>query len=181
MVDFPLIVVFKRMIYLVMGVSGSGKSTFAQLLSKKLDLPYYDADDYHSPRSIAKMRSGLPLDDEERMPWLYRLAKEIVHWNEQGGAILACSALKKAYREILKGSLGDEVRLLYLKGSREVLSGRLNHRKGHFMPLRLLDSQLAALEEPDASEGAIVIDINQEPERLLSNFFPLLTQQEVRP
>jgi len=153
------------MIYVVMGVSGSGKSLIGKKLSKMLGLPFFDGDDFHPDTNVRMMAAGVPLNDENRIPWLNRLAEKIKEWEEEGGAVLACSALKHAYREILAGDGGKEkVRFIYLKGSHDLITGRLSKRDGHFMPPDLLRSQLDALEEP---EEAITVEINQSPDRIV--------------
>lgn len=136
------------MIYVVMGVSGCGKSTVGKLLGEKLSIPFYDADDYHFPENIKKMQSGLPLSDEDRKPWLTLLADNIKLWETSGGAVLACSSLKQIYRDILSSTTTAVVKFIYLKGNKAVLHSRLSHRESHFMPETLLDSQLKTLEPP---------------------------------
>lgn len=144
------------MIYIVMGVSGCGKSTIGSLLSKHLSLPFYDADDFHFPESIEKMSSGTPLTDEDRKPWLTLLANNIIEWQAGGGGVLACSALKQSYRDILSSTTENVVQFIYLKGDKELLATRLRSRESHYMPETLLNSQLATLEPP---KEAITIPI----------------------
>ncbi|MDQ7823672.1 MAG: gluconokinase [Candidatus Eremiobacteraeota bacterium] len=151
------------MVYVVMGVSGSGKSTIASLLGAALGLPCYDADKYHSPSNIEKMERGESLSDEDRQPWLEILARNIEAWEKEGGAVMACSALKEWYRQILKGSAGSNVRFIYLKGTREMLQERITSRDNHFFPSSLLDSQLETLEDPN---DAITVSINGTPEEI---------------
>lgn len=136
------------MIYIVMGVSGCGKSTIGKLLGEKLSLPFYDADDYHFPENIKKMRDGISLTDEDRKPWLRLLADKIKLWEASGGAVLACSSLKQIYRNLLSSTTTGVVKFIYLKGDKAVLHSRLTNRESHFMPESLLDSQLQALEPP---------------------------------
>jgi len=144
---------------IVMGVSGSGKTTIAEALAKRLKWPFKDGDAFHPPSNVEKMRNGQPLTDEDRWPWLRAIAAEI---DRTGGAsghiVIACSALKRAYRDILIGGRTG-VRLIYLKGTRELIGERLGARRGHFMPPKLLDSQFATLEEPDGDENAVVVDV----------------------
>ena len=145
--------------YVVMGVSGCGKSTVALALAEKTGGTYLDADDFHPPANKQKMAAGIPLTDEDRWGWLDALNQELQHRRAER-TFLACSALKEVYRERLRTGVPDLV-FIYLKGSREVIAQRLGARKGHFMPSTLLDSQFTTLEEPT---GAIVIDIDQSPE-----------------
>jgi gluconokinase len=147
------------MILLVMGVSGSGKTTVARALSERLGWIFADADDFHSAAAKAKMHAGLPLTDEDRAPWLARIADWIAARDAQGqDCILACSALRRAYRDILAQAVRD-LRIVYLHGDRELIASRLRHRTSHFMPAELLDSQIETLEEPAPDEGAISIDV----------------------
>ena len=136
------------MVYIIMGVSGSGKTTVGQLLAQKLRLPFYDADDFHSAANVSKMKSGIPLTDEDRKGWLNTLAQEIIGWEAGGGAVLACSALKEKYRKTLGSQAPDAIEWIFLKGSKELIMKRLLDRKGHFMSSGLLDSQFQILEEP---------------------------------
>ena len=134
----------------VMGVSGSGKSTLARTLAEELKVEFLDADDFHPPTNIAKMKSGKPLNDKDRRPWLQNLALEMLNRQDKG-AILACSALKESYRELLAEYA--PLHLVYLKGSYESIYERMKSRKGHFMPPELLQSQFRTLEPPrDAIE-----------------------------
>lgn len=136
------------MVLILMGVTASGKTTIGRRLSRRLGWPFYDADAFHPPANIAKMSRGEPLTDEDRAPWLAALHEQIArHVGEESSAVLACSALKTAYRDILRGSLSG-VEFIYLKADADVLQRRLDQRQGHFMPRTMLPSQLAALEEP---------------------------------
>jgi len=152
------------MIILVMGVAGSGKSTIAHQLADTLGWQYVDADDFHSLENIEKMRQGIPLTDRDRLPWLSLLQHKIDTWlKSQQNVVLACSALKASYRQMLY--VGDEgVQLVYLKGSDELLADRIRQRQNHFMKLELLKSQLEVLEEPTTG---IVIEISQTPEAIV--------------
>jgi gluconokinase len=149
------------MIILVMGVSGSGKSTIGQLLADSLHWEFADADSFHSPENIEKMRHGIPLNDLDRMPWLLALQQAIQQWLQKNkNMVLACSALKASYRQVLV--LDEErVKLVYLKGAFELIQKRLQTRQDHFMPEELLKSQFNALEEPS---GAITVDISDPQE-----------------
>jgi carbohydrate kinase (thermoresistant glucokinase family) len=145
---------------IVMGVAGSGKTTIAEALALKLAWPFEDGDAFHPKSNVEKMRSGHPLNDEDRWPWLRAIAAEIERVRRQGGhVIIACSALKRAYRSILIDGKQD-VRLVYLKGDRDLILDRLKARQGHFMPPELLDSQFRTLEEPREDEHAVVVDID---------------------
>jgi len=147
------------MVILLMGVSGSGKTTIGKMLADSLKWQFQDADDYHPSSNIEKMRQGIPLTDSDRQPWLESLQKSINEWlKTETQTILACSALKSSYRELLQSSV--EVKFVYLKGSFEIIQQRLNQRSGHYMNPNLLKSQFEALEEP---VGVIQIDIEQPP------------------
>ena len=142
------------MFILVMGVAGSGKTTIGSQLAAAMGWPFYDADSFHSPENVRKMASGVPLTDEDRRPWLQKLHALISDHNARGqNGVLACSALKAAYRTILTS--GVDVTVVYLKAGPELVRSRLDSRKGHYMPKQLIESQFLALEEP--TEG-IVID-----------------------
>ena len=134
------------MVYVIAGVSGSGKTVVGTALAARLRLPFYDGDDFHPASNIAKMSAGIPLDDADRAPWLATLAAKVSQWNASGGAVLACSALKERYRTRLRE--GGAVTFVLLELPKEVLATRLRQRQNHFMPAALLDSQLAALEIP---------------------------------
>jgi len=152
------------MVIVMMGVAGSGKTTVGKLLASQLGWTFADADDYHSAANVEKMRSGVPLTDADRAPWLKALRSLIACWiAETKNAVLACSALKRDYREKLLVS--PEVRFVYLKGDRELLEERMRSRHGHFMAERMLASQLAALEEP---QDAVVVDVSQSPEEIVA-------------
>ncbi len=151
----------------VMGVSGSGKSTVGERLASRLGWSYEDGDAYHPPGNVAKMHAGHPLTDDDRRPWLAAIAEAIDRRTAAGQPfVIACSALKRAYRDILVHGR-DDVRIVYLKGSREVIASRLKARKGHFMPPDLLDSQFATLEEPACDEYAIAVDIDASVETIV--------------
>jgi gluconokinase len=135
------------MVIVVMGVSGSGKSTVGKKLAESLGWKYFDADDFHSKANVQKMKSGVPLTDADREPWLHELRDLIKDCLEKKtDAVLACSALKEIYRKHLL--VNDDVRLVYLKGDQDMIEDRLNRRRGHFMNPALLESQFATLEEP---------------------------------
>jgi gluconokinase len=151
-------------VILLMGVSGAGKSTVGKLLASQMGWVFADADEYHSTQNIEKVRSGIPLTDADRAPWLETLRKLISGWiSIQKNAVLACSALRREYRAILQ--IGPEVKIVYLKGSPELLRHRLRERHGHFMTEQMLASQLAALEEPSS---AVTEDVDQNPEAIVA-------------
>ena len=150
------------MIYIVMGVTGSGKTTIGQMLAAKLQLPFHDADDYHLSQSVDKMRQGIPLNDADRAPWLAQLASLISTWEKNGGAVLACSALKEEYRKTLQTV--PDISWIYLDGSRDTILKRLQARHVHFMPPALLESQLEALEKP---AYGIHVDVSLSPEQIV--------------
>jgi len=154
------------MIVLVMGVSGSGKSTVGRLVADRLGWEYIDADAYHSPENIAKMRDGQALTDEDRREWIATLA-DIVERAREGGhsIVLGCSALKRAYRDAILDRRRDDVLLVHLAGTAPLIHERMEARQ-HFMSPATLESQFAALEPPQASEQPLVLDIRQQPEAL---------------
>ena len=149
-----------------MGVAGAGKTTVGQRLADLLAAPFHEGDVFHPPANVAKMSNGTPLDDADRLPWLAAIAAAIDRARGEGqGMVVACSALKRAYRDILIGPRAD-VRLAYLRGSRALIQERMDARRDHFMPPSLLPSQFAALEEPDPAENPIVVDVASPPEAL---------------
>ncbi|MDS1270894.1 gluconokinase [Lipingzhangella sp. LS1_29] len=150
----------------IMGVSGSGKTTVARLVAQRAELSYAEADQFHTPTSIAKMSQGTPLTDEDRLPWLHRLAAWISdHQRHDMATVLACSALRRHYRDILRSAAPD-VRFVHLTGHRSTLARRLEQRRDHFMPAGLLDSQLDTLEELEPDEPGYVLDVAHPAEEL---------------
>jgi carbohydrate kinase (thermoresistant glucokinase family) len=135
-------------LFIVMGVSGSGKTTIGELLAKHLNLPFYDGDDYHPAANVAKMAAGHPLTDADRHDWLATLAQHLGEWEQNRGAVLACSALKETYRQTLQGGAKEHLHWVFLDGSYELLHSRLEGRHDHYMKADMLDSQLATLEKP---------------------------------
>jgi gluconokinase len=154
-------------VIVVMGVSGSGKSTVGKLLAARLHWPYAEADDFHPPDNIRKMAAGIALTDEDRRPWLAAISAWIdkqIAAGEPG--VVTCSALKRAYRDRLHGGR-PEVQLVYLHGDRDLIAARLAARHGHFFRVELLDSQFAALEEPTPDEDVLVVPVTGTPEEVV--------------
>ena len=152
------------MIILVMGVVGAGKTTIGTLLAQQLGWEFVDADDFHSAENIKKIRQGIALSDADRAPWLRAIRDAILKWiAERKDVVLACSALKKSYREELV--VGPEVKLVYLKGSRDLIYSRLRARHGHFANEKLLASQIETLEEP---EDAVSVEVGSSPEKIVA-------------
>jgi gluconokinase len=152
------------MIVIVMGVTGAGKTTIGKLLAAELGWQFADADDFHPAANLEKMKHGISLDDADREPWLARLRTEITRWLADGrDLVLACSALKGAYRHELKVSA--EVRFVYLKGSAALITERLRSRHGHFAGEQILACQFADLEEP---KDAVMVDISATPEQIVA-------------
>ena len=163
----------------IMGVSGSGKSTIASMLAHRLHWIYEDADWFHPKSNIEKMHAGEPLTDEDRWPWLHAIAAWIDATRRIGNhGVIACSALKRAYRNILAGERPD-VQIVFLKGDRELIARRLAARNGHFMPASLLDSQFATLEEPQADEHPIVVSIVPHPREVVENIVQELAKHKI--
>jgi gluconokinase len=143
----------------MMGVSGSGKTTIAQGVAQRMGWKLLEGDKFHPPANIEKMSHGIPLTDEDRWPWLHAIAAEIDALRARGEpAVVACSALKRAYRDVLAANRPDVV-LVYLRGDKDLIATRMAARKGHFMPPALLDSQFATLEEPGPDEHPITVSI----------------------
>lgn len=153
------------MVLIVMGVAGCGKTSVGRMLSEKLGWKYYEGDDYHPKENVEKMSNGIPLNDDDRKPWLLKLRSIIEDALSQGiNIIITCSALKESYREILK--VNKEVKFIYLKGSYELIEARMKLRKNHFMKPGMLKSQFEALQEP---ADAITIEIDQSLEDIQKN------------
>ncbi|HUN39653.1 MAG TPA: gluconokinase [Acetobacteraceae bacterium] len=150
----------------VMGVSGSGKTTIAEGISQREGWPLLEGDKFHPPANVEKMSHGIPLTDEDRLPWLHAIADAIDAVRARGeSAVVACSALKRAYRNILIGDRSDVV-LVYLQGDKDLIAARMAARKGHFMPVALLDSQFATLEEPGPDEHPLTVSIAPPPDAI---------------
>jgi gluconokinase len=153
-------------IVILFGVSGAGKTTLGQLLAGELGWKFYEGDDFHSQANIDKMHAGVPLTDEDRQPWLESLRGLIERsLAAKENAVLTCSALKKSYRGYLR--VNEQVEFVYLRGSYELVANRLRQRRGHFMNPELLRSQFATLEEPEAAEGVIAIELGRSPHELV--------------
>lgn len=161
-------------ILVLMGVSGCGKTTVGELLADCLGWRFLEGDELHPPANIAKMKSGTPLDDADRRPWLEAIAARIDAWRAQEAqGVVACSALKRAYRDILIGDR-DDVGLVFLSGTKELIASRLAARKGHFMPPGLLDSQFTTLQRPGPDERPITIDIDAPAPELVTRILAAL-------
>lgn len=158
--------VVKPRVLVLMGVSGCGKTTVAAILAGRLGWPFEEGDALHPPANIEKMKAGHPLTDEDRAPWLEKVAEWVDERLDAGeSGLITCSSLKRSYRNVINRR-GAGVTFVYLHGSREIIAERLAARHGHFMPSSLLDSQFADLEEPSADEPAIRIDIGPPPSAL---------------
>jgi carbohydrate kinase (thermoresistant glucokinase family) len=149
----------------VMGVCGCGKTTVGEALAAALGLPYVEGDALHSPQNVARMSAGVPLTDADREDWLRAVAQQLAQ--ARGGVVVSCSALKRRYRDLLRGAAPD-LRLVYLRGARELLAERLAARQGHYMPATLLQSQLDILEPPTPDENAIEVDVSGSPAQVLA-------------
>ena len=159
------------MIVVVCGVAGAGKTTTGELLAEALRLPFFDADDFHPASNVAKMRSGAPLDDEDRLPWLEALAGRLAVWEQTGGAVLACSALKEPYRKVLGSQCSEQIQWVVLNAPPNLLVDRLASRKGHYFDPELLHSQIDAFELPDYG---LHIDVASSPEEVVKNILTRL-------
>ncbi|WBU57298.1 gluconokinase [Paracoccus sediminicola] len=149
--------------FVIMGVSGSGKTTVGAAVAARLGLKFIDGDRLHPPENIEKMAQGIALQDADRWPWLDRVGDRL-----RPGTIIACSSLRRAYRDRIRSRAGGPVVFLYLRGRRDTLAGRMRQREGHFMPAALLDSQLATLEEPGADEAVVIADIEEPLDRIVA-------------
>jgi gluconokinase len=151
-----------------MGVAGSGKSVIGAALANALAVEFVEGDQYHPAENVRRMSAGIPLTDADRALWLRALAARIREAKDAGnGLVVSCSALKRAYRDILRAEARD-LRFVFLKGERALIAERLAGRRGHFMPPSLLDSQFAALEEPSPEENAWVCDVRQSPQDIVA-------------
>jgi gluconokinase len=153
-----------------MGVSGSGKSSIGEEMAKELRLPFMEGDSLHPASNVEKMSKGIPLTDEDRMPWLDRIGEVMKASLAKGESIIvSCSALKRIYRDRLRSAAGGNLFFVYLEGSKELLTDRMGHRTGHFMPVSLLESQLATLEVPTGEPGVVTVDIDDTVEDIAAN------------
>ena len=156
-------------LYVIMGVSGSGKTTIGARFARALDLEFVEGDDMHPAENVRRMAAGIPLTDDDRRPWLLAIAARLRDAQGAGrGLAIACSALRRQYRDVLRTRGVANVRFVFLTGARSLLEERLAARRGHFMPAALLHSQLATLEDPSPEEGAWVCDISQPPEAIVA-------------
>lgn len=155
-----------------MGVSGSGKSTVGSRLAEELAVPFLDADDLHPPANVDKMAAGVPLTDDDRWPWLAKVGQALAAASGTG-LVVACSALKRSYRDAIR-ALAPGTVFVHLTGSRELLSSRLGHREGHFMPASLLDSQLATLQPLEPDEGGVTVDVGGSADDIVARILPPL-------
>ena len=163
------------MICIVMGVSGSGKTTVGRELAQALSLPFYDADDFHSVANVEKMSHGTPLTDEDRHDWLAAMAAGITKWEKTGGAVLACSALKEKYRAVLQAAAAQAVLWVVLEGSKDLLVSRMRGRSGHYMKEQMLNSQLADYESPTYG---LHLSIEASPQELVRQVVEYLGEQK---
>jgi gluconokinase len=158
-----------RGLYVVMGVSGSGKSTIGAAFARALGVEFVEGDEYHPVENVERMSRGIPLTDDDRAGWLRALAARLREATDSGtGLVMTCSALKRRYRDVLRAG-ADDLQLIYLRGSRALIAERLAGRRGHFMPPSLLDSQFAALEEPAPDESAWVCDVSEPPHAIVAD------------
>lgn len=159
--------------FVVMGVSGCGKSHIGDAFAQVIGARFFDGDDLHPKANVAKMSAGLPLDDKDRMPWLERIGGALRH----PGTVIACSALRRTYREAINDAAGAPVTYLFLNGQRETLWARMTRRDGHFMPPALLDSQLATLEVPGPDEICVTAEIEAAPQAIVAHFLSGLMEK----
>jgi len=160
----------------VMGVSGSGKSTVGAAIAQRLRVPFADADDFHPPANVAKMSAGTPLDDDDRWPWLEAIGEWLAAHDALGG-VMSCSALKRRYRDQLRHH-AQSTTFLHLDGSHEVIAARQASRPGHFMPASLLHSQFATLEPLAPDERGVVIDVDQDIDAIVDRYLTLTGPKE---
>jgi gluconokinase len=168
-------------VVIVMGVSGAGKSTIGRRLAERLCWEFAEGDELHPPANVAKMRSGQPLTDADRRPWLAAVAMVVDNWRDCGKhGVVTCSALRRAYRRQIIGDRSD-VRLVYLEGTRELIAERLIRRRDHFMPTKLLDSQFATLEPPGPDEIPITVGIDRRIDEIIQGIISVLFEMTRSP
>ncbi len=165
---------------IVMGVSGAGKSSIGERLAVRLGCAFVEGDRLHPASNVEKMAKGMPLTDEDRWPWLDLVGNELATSVGKGNSlVLSCSALKRIYRDRLRKAAGGRLRFVFLKGTPQLLEVRMGERTGHFMPLSLLQTQLATLESPEGEEGVITVDIDATLEEIVEAAFQGLEKQPV--
>ena len=164
------------MVVVIFGVSGVGKTTIGELLARELGWKFYDADDFHPQANVEKMRGGVALTDDDRQPWLERL-RELIEQSLAANqdTVLACSALKKKYRDWLRVS--DKVKFVFLRGSRDRIAEQLRSRRGHYFDPKLLDSQFADLEEPESPDDALIAELGGEPRDVVKKIEAILPER----
>lgn len=160
---------------IVMGVSGCGKSTVGEELAEQLGVPFMEGDKLHPQSNVDKMAAGQPLNDDDRWPWLDLVGAALHKGYEADGIVVSCSALKKTYRDRLRDACGGPLAFVYLEGSEALLTERMGARTGHFMPLSLLQTQLATLEVPTGEPGVVTVSIDATPEEITENALKGLT------
>ncbi|MDE0113214.1 MAG: gluconokinase [Albidovulum sp.] len=158
---------------IVMGVAGAGKSTVGLAVAKALRATYFDGDDFHPRANIQKMSEGIPLNDEDRAPWLRTVGETLAKANEP--TLVGCSALKRRYRDLIRELAGERILFLFLSGSPEIIKERMAGRLGHYMPLSLLDSQFRDLEPPEIDENAVIVDVDQPLDHLVDEIVEILS------
>ncbi|WP_310410879.1 gluconokinase [Mycoplana sp. BE70] len=159
-----------RCLIVVMGVSGSGKTSVAKALAERLSLPFLEGDQLHPPANVEKMSRGIPLTDADRWPWLDRIGDGLHAAAAAGeGIVVSCSALKRTYRDRLRAAAGGDLNFVFLDGSRDVLLARLQARRNHFMPANLLDSQLSTLEDPTGERGVVTVGVDAPLEAIVED------------
>lgn len=158
----------------IMGVAGCGKSSVGEGLSARLGVPYRDGDDLHTPEAVEKMRAGIPLTDDDRWPWLDRVAQAL---QSEAPLVIGCSALRRAYRDRIRAGAGGPVAFVHLTGGKDLIAARMAARQNHFMPPALLESQLATLEPPGPEETALTLDVAAAPGALVTEAAAWLLRQ----
>lgn len=155
------------MIIVMMGICGAGKTTIGRALAERLGIPFTEGDSFHPPENVARMKAGHPLTDADRAPWLKALATAITAWSTAGEEmVMSCSALRRSYRDQFRAAAPDVV-FVHLHGAVDLVRARMATREGHFMPIALIDSQIADLEDPTGEPGVIVVDVAGTPEEIV--------------